>query len=66
MAIAPATAPDHLPSLAEPVTFAGADADAFLRELPQELSPATIADLRGRVAAATAAISSDPASALFE
>jgi hypothetical protein len=54
------------PKLAEPVVFSDEDAAAFLRELPQALSPETIAALRLDVATAAAAVSRAPANTLFE
>jgi hypothetical protein len=66
MALAPAHAPGQLPSLAEPVTFTGPDAEQFLGELAPELTPAAKSRLRESVAAATAAMSSKPANALFQ
>jgi hypothetical protein len=61
-----ATAPMQLPSLAEPVTFSGADAALFLGSLPRELSDAVCRSLRASTAAAAAAMSSQPANAFFK
>lgn len=61
-----APVPVQLPSLAEPVTFTGAEAESFVGGLPRELSDAAYWRLREAVAAAMAATSSQPANPLFE
>jgi hypothetical protein len=66
MALATAHVPGQLSSLAEPVTFTGADANALLEELSHGLSDDTLAYLRESVSSATAAMSGRSANSLFE
>ncbi|HEX8205112.1 MAG TPA: hypothetical protein VF587_03535 [Solirubrobacteraceae bacterium] len=62
MATAPAP---QLLSLADPVTFSGEEAAAFLGSLPRELPEDARARLRASACAATEAMSSQPANAYF-
>ncbi len=66
MALAIAHAPKCLPDLAEPVTFAGQDAEDFLRDLPPELEPEALSSLRASAAAASELATSKSANSFFE